>query len=175
MLLLRFEILTVTDRSVSQAGWHSITLLSYYHQTIRITSTDIVSSNAGWCLKLWKVFNIVSDISEWYQSWQTVGEEIGIDVITMETQSVSVRMEEYQNKIFILESPLSSEPFLLTYLVVNYLYVYFLLVRSDGGRGREYFSGDFSHLSPSSPLSPPISGRVFTFQTNSQNPGTSWD
>ena len=46
-------------------------------------------------------------------------------MITMETQSVSVRMEESQNKISIIESLLRFE-FLLSYLVVIYLYVYFL-------------------------------------------------
>ena len=77
VLLLRFEILTVTDRSASQAGWNSITLLSYYHQTIHITLVlliliGIVSSRARWGFKLWKVFNLVSDIrviSELADSW----------------------------------------------------------------------------------------------------------
>ena len=116
VLLLRFEILTVTDRSARQAGWHSITLLlAYYHQTIPITfiaSTEILSRMARCVLNCGKssTTNLGSGISEWYQSWQTVGEEIGIDVITMETQSDSVRMEEKSNKIKYLASNLPSAP-----------------------------------------------------------------
>ena len=80
VLLLRFEILTVTDRSASQAGWMTFyyftVLLSphntHYSAATNTTDTDIVSSRARWSFKLWKVFNIVSDIrviSELADSW----------------------------------------------------------------------------------------------------------
>ena len=80
VLLLRFEILTVTDRSASQAGWMTFyyftVLLSpnntHYITLVLLILIGIVSSRARWCFKLWKVFNPVSDIrviSELADSW----------------------------------------------------------------------------------------------------------